>query len=45
MQGAHVSSLALGFQVLAHARARVHGHGLADDQAILDQLPDQGESK
>ena len=28
LSGAHVATLTLGIQVLAHARARMHGHGL-----------------
>ncbi len=41
IQGAHVTSLALGFQVLTNTRARMHGDRLADDQTVLDQLPPQ----
>lgn len=37
---AHVPALAPGQRVLPAASPRVHGHGLADDQPILDQLPD-----
>uniref|UniRef100_A0A8C7EF70 Uncharacterized protein n=1 Tax=Nothoprocta perdicaria TaxID=30464 RepID=A0A8C7EF70_NOTPE len=37
---AHVPALAAGQGVLPAAGPRVHGHGLADDQAILDELPD-----
>lgn len=41
IRGAHVTSLALGIQVLTNARARMHGDRLADDQTVLDQLPPQ----
>uniref|UniRef100_A0A8C5X4N5 Uncharacterized protein n=1 Tax=Malurus cyaneus samueli TaxID=2593467 RepID=A0A8C5X4N5_9PASS len=37
---AHVPALPPGQRVLPAAGAGVHGHGLADDQPILDQLPD-----
>merc|ERR1740121_2159044 len=37
---ARVPALAPGLVVLAHPEARVHLHRLADDQAVLDQLPD-----
>uniref|UniRef100_A0A8C5IPN9 Uncharacterized protein n=1 Tax=Junco hyemalis TaxID=40217 RepID=A0A8C5IPN9_JUNHY len=37
---AHVPALPAGQRVLPAAGARVHGHGLADDQPILDQLAD-----
>jgi len=33
-----VATLAPRLRILAHTRARVHGHRLADDQTVLDEL-------
>merc|ERR1712215_221352 len=40
LSGASVSALAASDRVLAHTSTRVHSDGLADDEAILDQLAD-----
>jgi len=38
LPGPGVASLAPRFRILAHARARVHRHRLANDQPVLDEL-------
>jgi len=38
LAGARVTSLPARQSILAHARPRVHGNRLADDQTVLDQL-------
>lgn len=45
LTNAGVSSLSLGLMSGSHAGTRVDGDGLADDETILDKLPDVLASK